>query len=176
LRGHLSLVLGSPVCDVGRAWAAACAIAAPASVRSVIQLAGRVRRHRPGTAPTAPNLVVFDTNLKALEQPGKAAFIRPGFEKDSAGQQFLLASHRLATLRPDAEGRTDAGEPVDAVPRIRPFPEALAHARSHWVALEHARMETTMQPLPDAALRPAPAAGGRPSARRGAGTWPQDVL
>jgi CRISPR-associated helicase Cas3, subtype I-F/YPEST len=173
---HLFLVLASPVCEVGRDWDADWAIAEPSSMRSVIQLAGRVRRHRPRTVPMAPNLVVFDTNLRALEQPGKPAFIRPGFEKDSPGQQFLLASHRLATLRPDAEGRTDAGEPIDAVPRIRPFPEALARARSHWVALEHARMETAMQPLPDAALHPAPAAGGRPSARRGTGTWPQDVL
>lgn len=47
---HLFLVLGSPVTEVGRDHDYDWAVIEPSSVRSLIQLAGRVRRHRPGRA------------------------------------------------------------------------------------------------------------------------------
>lgn len=170
-REHLFMVLASPVCEVGRDWDADWAVAEPSSMRSTIQLAGRVQRHR-RHEPSTANLVVFDTNLKALEHPGKAAFVRPGFEKEDKHdpqQRFTLATHRLATLRPEPESRCAAGERIDAVPRIRPFLDAARRSREHWVALEHARMESAMQPLPDDALMPAVSATGRP--RPGAAGW-----
>lgn len=143
---HVFMALASPVCEVGRDWDADWAVAEPSSMRSIIQLAGRVQRHR--RQPSAqPNLLVFDTNLKALEQPGEAAFLRPGFEKDSKNDshgRFRLASHRLTTLRPDSVPNQAAGERIDAVPRIRAFVDAMQHAKENWVALEHARLENVM--------------------------------
>lgn len=168
---HVFMVLASPVCEVGRDWDADWAIAEPSSMRSVIQLAGRVRRHRQGMSPSVPNVVVFDTNLRALLQPGKPAFVRPGFEKDTLDQRFLLASHRLSFLRPDSRTAGGDGERIDAIPRIRTFPDAFAHAREHLVALEHARMEAAMQPLPEEAVRPQSAPAGRPSSRGGGSSW-----
>ncbi len=41
---HLFVVLASPVCEVGRDWDADWAVAEPSSMRSLIQLAGRVQR------------------------------------------------------------------------------------------------------------------------------------
>jgi len=45
---HLFIVLGSPVTEVGRDHDYDWAVVEPSSMRSLIQLAGRVRRHRPG--------------------------------------------------------------------------------------------------------------------------------
>jgi CRISPR-associated endonuclease/helicase Cas3 len=168
---HVFVVLASPVCEVGRDWDADWALAEPSSMRSLIQLAGRVQRHR-RHAPTSPNFVVFDTNLKALDDPGagKPAFRRPGFED---GERFLLASHRLSVLWPDADGRR-----IDAVPRIHPCPAAERRPRESWIDLEHARLEAAMQPVPDTPLA-APAAVGRPRRRPGSDAsgwqWQRDL-
>lgn len=163
---HLFMVLASPVCEVGRDWDADWAVAEPSSMRSLIQLAGRVRRHRAEEVPAAPNVVVFDTNLKALERPGKPAFLCPGFEKgggDDHEGAFLLASHRLTTLCcAESEGEPTADMHIDAVPRIRAFPDAVARARDNWVALEHARMEAAMLPVPEETLVLSRTATGRP--------------
>ncbi|HWP20660.1 MAG TPA: type I-F CRISPR-associated helicase Cas3f [Burkholderiaceae bacterium] len=170
-REHLFMVLASPVCEVGRDWDADWAVVEPSSMRSIVQLAGRVQRHR-RHEPCQANLIVFNTNLRAIEHPGKAAFVRPGFEKEDPQdphQRFVLISHRLITLRPEPECRNEAGERIDAVPRIRPFPDAATRAREHCVALEHARMEAAMQPLPEDALRPATSPTGRP--RPGSSGW-----
>ena len=47
---QLFIVLGSPVTEVGRDHDYDWAVVEPSSMRSIIQLAGRVRRHRPGKA------------------------------------------------------------------------------------------------------------------------------
>ena len=71
---HLFIVLGSPVTEVGRDHDYDWAVVEPSSMRSLIQLAGRVRRHRPGKAGGV-NMRVLDSNLRAYEKPsGKAAF------------------------------------------------------------------------------------------------------
>ncbi|WP_440225106.1 type I-F CRISPR-associated helicase Cas3f [Dokdonella sp. MW10] len=164
---HMFVVLASPVCEVGRDWCADWAVAEPSSMRSLIQLAGRVQRHR-RKPPSSPNLVVFDTNLKALEDPdpGKPAFRRPGFED---GDRFLLATHRLGTLWPGADDQR-----IDALPRIRPRPTAEREPNRNWIDLEHARMEAAMQPVAVSASTAAPApasTSGRSRSRPGAPTW-----
>lgn len=138
---HVFVVLASPVCEVGRDWCGDWATAEPSSMRSLIQLAGRVQRHR-RKPPASSNVVVFDTNLKALENPDpkKPAFRRPGFED---GERFLLASHRLGIMWPDADGQR-----IDAVSRIRPRPVPERQPNTHWIDLEHARMEAAMRPVP----------------------------
>jgi len=145
---QLFVVLASPVCEVGRDWDADWAVAEPSSMRSLIQLAGRVQRHR-RNAPKSPNIVVFNTNLKALEiqDTHKAAFQRPGFEKESMDGRFLLVSHRLEVLWPQTECQC-----INAIPRIQPRPAAERQPKQNWIDLEHARMEAAMLPqsLPQA--------------------------
>lgn len=43
---QLFIVLASPVCEVGRDWDGDWALGEPSSLRALIQLAGRVQRHR----------------------------------------------------------------------------------------------------------------------------------
>lgn len=135
---HLFIVLGSPVTEVGRDHDYDWAVVEPSSMRSLIQLAGRVRRHRSDPVDS-PNILVFSHNLRHFRQPGQAAFCKPGFETD--GGAFHLSSHDLREL-------IAAGEimVIDARPRIvSPLPSALC-PRERLVDLEHARMLDTMLP------------------------------
>lgn len=156
---HLFVVLASPVCEVGRDWDADWALAEPSSMRALIQLAGRVQRHR-RKPPRMPNVLVFDTNLKGI-QPGhgrEAVFIRPGFEK-AGDERFLLRSHRLGQLLAEAEYHH-----LTAIPRIQPRPDEALQPRERWVDLEQARIRACVLPKP-----PAPTAA---SSRRGGGSKP----
>ncbi len=129
---HLFIVLGSPVTEVGRDHDYDWALVEPSSMRSLIQLAGRVRRHRGGECTTA-NIRVFDTNIKHFKNLGKPAFCKPGFEND----QFLLQTHSLNKLM-DASER----DVIDARPRI--VARNTLQPALRLVDLEHARMQATM--------------------------------
>ena len=132
---QLFVVLGSPVTEVGRDHDYDWAIVEPSSMRSIIQLAGRVRRHRSGTIET-PNVGLLDTNLKALENPNRAAFCRPGFETDN---NYHLEAHHLSELLGaheydpiDARPRLQARDPLDGARRLadlehRRIRDALIH-------------------------------------------------
>ena len=135
---QLFVVLASPVCEVGRDWDADWAVAEPSSMRSLIQLAGRVQRHR-RRPPQAANVLVFDTNLKGITQSSgrEAVFTRPGFENE----RFLLASHSLHMLLSEDEYRH-----LDAIPRIQPRPAEQLQPRQRWVDLEQARIRGSMLP------------------------------
>ena len=156
---QLFIVLASPVSEVGRDHDYDWAVVEPSSMRSLIQLAGRVRRHRPGKVDT-PNILVFNTNLRHFRQPGQAAFCKPGFETDS--DAFHLASHDLQTLL-----RPEDFKVIDARPRIlSPAVDSL-QPRQRLVDLEHARMRSEM--LAQRQSVSSNAAGGRARAPAGAG-------
>lgn len=56
---HIFVVLASPVAEVGRDHDYDWAIAEPSSMRSIVQLAGRVLRHRDGR-PEKPNVLLLE--------------------------------------------------------------------------------------------------------------------
>ena len=144
---HLFVVLGSPVTEVGRDHDYDWAVVEPSSMRSLIQLAGRVQRHR-GTACTQPNMRVFDHNWRHFREPGRPAFCKPGFENE----RFPLGSHDLATLLSARER-----EAIDARPRIVAVPDDQLQPAARLVDLEHARTRHTMLAQPPGA----PATPGR---------------
>ncbi|MBW9247734.1 MAG: type I-F CRISPR-associated helicase Cas3 [Acidithiobacillus ferriphilus] len=174
---QLFIVLASPVSEVGRDHDYDWAVVEPSSMRSLIQLAGRVRRHRPGNVD-APNILVFNTNLRHFRQPGQAAFCKPGFETND--DAFHLASHDLQQLL-----RPEEYEVLDARPRIISPAVDTLQPRHRLVDLEHARMRNEMLVQLRAVSAPAP--GGRARGLFGAfratlnaSTWwqqaPQDTL
>lgn len=75
---HIFVVLASPIAEVGRDHDYDWAIVEPSSMRSIIQLAGRVLRHRQDV-PEEPNIVLLNQNYKSLVGK-KPCFERPGFE------------------------------------------------------------------------------------------------
>ncbi|MFZ6755475.1 type I-F CRISPR-associated helicase Cas3f [Undibacterium sp. Dicai25W] len=109
------ILVATPVEEVGRDHDFDWAVVEPSSYRSIIQLAGRVLRHR-NIEPTLPNMVLMEYNLKGIQQRNvpaidrKAVFCRPGYESDA----LPLSSHRLNDLLDEAL----IGERINAVPRI----------------------------------------------------------
>jgi CRISPR-associated endonuclease/helicase Cas3 len=132
---HLFVVLATAVAEVGRDHDYDWAVVEPSSMRSIIQLAGRVRRHRSG-AVQLPNIALLSHNLKALENPGGAAFTRPGFE--TAGHP--LAAHALNDLLRDQDWQQ-----LDATSRITQHNPLQAEQRLS--DLEHARLGGVMETL-----------------------------
>jgi CRISPR-associated endonuclease/helicase Cas3 len=130
---HLFIVLGSPVTEVGRDHDYDWAIVEPSSMRSIIQLAGRVRRHRE-QACESPNILLLEKNVKHLENPGDCAFMRPGFE---TSEQWRLSSHSLTDLLAKEEYAV-----IDARPRV--LARETLRAKENLVDLEHARLHQLM--------------------------------
>ncbi|WP_345797257.1 type I-F CRISPR-associated helicase Cas3f [Castellaniella sp. MT123] len=140
-RDQLFVVLGSPVTEVGRDHDYDWAVVEPSSMRSLIQLAGRVWRHRRDRVASQPNLLVCDSNLKHFDRPGQPAFCRPGFES----QEFPLRPHNLAALLAPWLG-DDQSMPIDAQLRIVARAESDRRPSGNLVDLEHVRMESQMLP------------------------------
>ncbi len=91
---HIFVVIASPVAEVGRDHDYDWAIVEPSSMRSIIQLAGRVLRHR-AHIPTQPNIVLLNKNYKTLSSKDlkkDICFIRPGFESSDLK---VVKSHAL---------------------------------------------------------------------------------
>mgnify|MGYP006075480427 CR=1 FL=1 len=145
---HLFVVLGSPVTEVGRDHDYDWAVVEPSSMRSLIQLAGRVQRHRLKDCET-PNIFIFDTNLRhfsgLIGKDGKPApaFVYPGFEdeKGFVGDDFRLLSHRLKTLIHENDYRH-----ITARPRIQPRARDSWEPQRNLVDLEHSRLSAQMLP------------------------------
>lgn len=73
------ILLASPVEEVGRDHDFDWGIIEPSSMRSIIQMSGRILRHRNKTIEH-PNIGILQYNFKGL-QGKNPAFIRPGYEK-----------------------------------------------------------------------------------------------
>lgn len=137
---HLFIVLGSPVTEVGRDHDYDWAIVEPSSMRSLIQLAGRVRRHRPG-ACLEPNVSILNQNLRALTHPAEAAFCHPGFES----AEYQLAKHKLSEVLRQEECDLMRKEQIDARPRLLAATPLMPNVR--WIDLEHHRLQSAMLPI-----------------------------
>ena len=131
-QNHIFIVFGSPVTEVGRDHDYDWAIIEPSSMRSLIQLCGRVWRHRPHlSAAEHANIAILSRNIKALTRsPEKPAYCRPGFENE----QFMLSSHDTQTLISSEE----TGH-INSIPRLhRPMPSEKPKPRSDSLTeLEH---------------------------------------
>ena len=130
-RHQIFIVLATPVEEVGRDHDYDWAIVEPSSMRSIIQLAGRVKRHRDEPCST-PNIYLLNQNIKALKGQ-RVVFCRPGFEDSN----HLLSSHKLTdVLREEDIAR------IDATPRIRKRDELKSD--ENLVDLEHYRFKELM--------------------------------
>lgn len=150
-KDHLFIVLGSPVTEVGRDHDYDWAVVEPSSVRSIIQLAGRVRRHRQ-EAVDQVNMLILDHNLRHFDSPsgkGIAAFCKPGFEvnerkgedkKSFYGHLNSHDVHELIAPMLDKKGQWR----IDARPRISGGND-IHTVYGKLTYLEHYRMKQQMQ-------------------------------
>lgn len=110
-KNHIFMVLATPVAEVGRDHDYDWAIVEPSSMRSIIQLAGRVWRHRPDKVAKQTNILLLQYNIRYFKRRHAKApiFTRPGFETTL----FKPASYDLNNLITDEQLAQ-----VDARPRI----------------------------------------------------------
>lgn len=104
---HVFVVLATSVAEVGRDHDYDWAIIEPSSMRSIIQLAGRIQRHRK-QVPPCENIHILSTNYKGLKGVSPN-FIEPGFET----KEMQCTSHDLNNL--DVRGDI---ENISSIPRI----------------------------------------------------------
>lgn len=125
---HLIFILvATPVEEVGRDHDFDWAVIEPSSYRSLIQLAGRVLRHR-DLMPAHANIALMQYNLKALTQkPNQPAYCRPGYED----HKHLLNSHDLNDLL----SANEINQRVDASLRIQK--NSTLNPEQHLADLEH---------------------------------------
>ncbi|WP_127958199.1 type I-F CRISPR-associated helicase Cas3f [Serratia microhaemolytica] len=131
---QLFVVFASPVAEVGRDHDYDWAIVEPSSVRSLIQLAGRVQRHRK-KPPSSANVLILEKNFRALQ--GKTpAYCRPGFES----AQFCLNNPSMVSSLPAACYQT-----ISAAPAIQiPPGVSLKGSYDRLDMLEHAHLHVTL--------------------------------
>ncbi|UUM32713.1 type I-F CRISPR-associated helicase Cas3f [Vibrio japonicus] len=143
---HVFVVLATPVAEVGRDHDYDWAIAEPSSIRSIIQLSGRVQRHR-RLAQQVPNILIFNKNFNAC-QNRFPAYCKPGFESnqsyrlnsakpDTDSQWLSLTTHDLAdpALLPE-----NAFDVISAAPRVQQPKELYCRETRRangFIALEH---------------------------------------
>jgi CRISPR-associated endonuclease/helicase Cas3 len=126
------ILVATPVEEVGRDHDLDWAVIEPSSLRSIIQMAGRVQRHRVVSDLPSPNLILPEYNLKGFIGREKQVFCHPGYEK---GSKYQLDSHSLQDLL-DAEALASR---VDASPRIRSA--AQLQPRTRLADLEHQALQ-----------------------------------
>lgn len=142
---HVFVVLATSVAEVGRDHDYDWAIAEPSSMRSLIQLAGRIQRHRQRPA-CSDNLLILSKNFKALTAQRdkfgqlKPAYCQPGFER--AG--LLLHSHDLREILP-----AQYFEHMSALPRITQPKLMESKLYSDLVVFEHLALLQQVFPKPE---------------------------
>lgn len=125
---HLFVVLATSVVEVGRDWDADWGIIEPSSMRSLIQFAGRIQRHRQQT-PQSPNMLILNKNVRGYCKK-TPAMTKPGFET----KDFPLTSHDLTEIL-----RPEQYRYINAAPRIVGIPPGKAECYNSLIDLEHGR-------------------------------------
>ncbi|EJI84875.1 CRISPR-associated helicase Cas3, subtype I-F/YPEST [Alishewanella aestuarii B11] len=154
---HLFVVLATSVAEVGRDHDYDWAIAEPSSMRSLIQLAGRIQRHRQQPA-SSDNLLILSQNFKALKAvtnrdgKRKPAYCQPGFERDD----LLLKHHDLQQILP-----VEYFQHISALPRISQPKLVESKLYSDLVVFEHLALFQSVFPQPE-------------KWSSGSGDWPTD--
>lgn len=131
------ILVATPVEEVGRDHDFDWAVIEPSSYRSIIQLAGRVKRHREGEI-VEPNIALLQYNWKGIRDmhdDDARVFNRPGFD------DFMRLASKDLTQLIDVNS---LAERLDAIPRIE-LPAYLKanflrdlHQASSLTELEHA--------------------------------------
>lgn len=152
---HIFVVLATPVAEVGRDHDYDWAIVEPSSMRSIIQLAGRVQRHRQ-QPPSTPNIYILTQNYRALKGE-LIAYCKPGFESNqpclwnkekpqTKAHWLQLDSHNLTDILDEANL-----QPISSSPRfIQPqmFKQNKENKQckvAGFIALEHLALNFVMR-------------------------------
>lgn len=138
-KNQIFIVLASPVAEVGRDHDYEWAIIEPSSMRSIIQIAGRVLRHRE-IEPQQENILLINKNINALKGNPRC-FNRPGFEAEHLG--LKLSKHQLNEILEEQQYTQ-----INAIERVIKPAQA---PEENLVALEHKALLSQLFASPEAA-------------------------
>jgi len=138
-KNQLFIVLASPVAEVGRDHDYDWAIIEPSSMRSIIQIAGRVLRHRE-QIPDHENILLINQNIKQLKGCERC-FNQPGFEVENLN--LKLRKHTLREILEESQY-----QPINAVERVI---KSKQPPLENLVALEHQALLEKLFKNPDSA-------------------------
>ncbi|VEG92572.1 type I-F CRISPR-associated helicase Cas3f [Legionella spiritensis] len=142
------ILVATPIEEVGRDHDFDWAVLEPSSYRSIIQLAGRVKRHRESTVEH-PNIGILQYNWRTIkygDEERKPRFYFPGYEPDprqrqtnelSNGKKNCLKSHDIF----DVVDNNLINTRLDSVPRIQERPEG---SKTPMALLEHAVIDSQL--------------------------------
>ncbi|WP_447530679.1 type I-F CRISPR-associated helicase Cas3f [Legionella pneumophila] len=148
VKNLLFILVATPVEEVGRDHDFDWAVIEPSSYRSIIQLAGRVMRHREDTIEY-PNIAILQYNWRTIkygDAERKPRFYFPGYEPDprkrqtnklSNGKNDCLNSHDIFKIV-DINLIKDR---LDSIPRIQERPE---NSKTPMALLEHSVIESLL--------------------------------
>lgn len=119
-KNHIFVVLATAVAEVGRDHDYDWAVVEPSSMRSIIQLAGRIQRHRQ-QVPPYENIHILSKNFKGLK--GKSpCFEKPGFEtKIIFNKPLIYADSDLSQLI--EVGELDEINAMLRIKNLKAFPQ-----------------------------------------------------
>lgn len=139
----LFILVATPVEEVGRDHDFDWAVIEPSSYRSIIQLAGRVKRHRDGEV-ACPNIGILQYNWRTLkygDKPQEPRFCRPGYESSGTlpkdRKPAAMRSHDLFNVADEKLLSTR----LDATPRIQERPK---NSKTPMALLEHAVIDSQL--------------------------------
>ena len=138
-KNQLFIVLASPVAEVGRDHDYEWAIIEPSSMRSIIQIAGRVLRHR-DQVPEQENILLINQNIKQLKG-SERCFNQPGFEVEKLNLKLL--KHTLREILEESQYQS-----INAVERVV---KSKQPPLENLVALEHQALLEKLFKNPDSA-------------------------
>ena len=101
IKDVIFVVVATPVAEVGRDHDYDWAVVEPSSIRSLIQVSGRVRRHRRRERiQPVPNVLILDQNHRAYVRRQSVAMKWPGEENVGfvTSDKIQLSSHRMTDL------------------------------------------------------------------------------
>jgi len=182
------VIVATPVIEVGRDLDLDWALVEPSSVRAIVQLAGRVRRHRPDPI-SQPNVALLGLPWRAFENKKKrqkekvsALYAFPGPETP---MEFWFSPTRkeprclteIAPLR--VEGKTGPLLFLDSMINLKRWEEALTAApllaEAHWPLLKAERQALAVfQTLPPPSSAPSQEAGSLSSPAALVQAWQTD--
>ena len=134
-KNQIFIVMASPVAEVGRDHDYDWTIIEPSSMRSIIQIAGRVLRHR-DSEPEYFNILLLDKNIKCLKGD-QLCFEKPGFELGKLNLE--MEQHDLTSVLEEEQYQQ-----INAVQRIIEPENYKENATINLVALEHKALLETL--------------------------------
>ena len=154
---HILIVLATPVAEVGRDHDYDWAIVEPSSMRSIVQLAGRVQRHRQ-IAVTHPNIFILTQNYRGLRKED-VVFCKPGFEKKEKEEEqyeiklnkiykkqwLKLANHNLENILDKQFLNPITAESRIIEPELKELIDLNTFCAKDFIALEHLALKLILR-------------------------------